>query len=127
MSIKYYGLAKGEEPPDEFCAVRNVNGEPSEYTWYERMSDSERELWVSFTQSDWFAGSEYRKLQAENAKLRELAVLQSVIFKHMSTCPTTDCHVCPVNDECAESVYLEGVLGIDDKETSWRVQCRSKN
>ena len=67
------------------------------------------------------------QLKAENAKLRELAVLLSVIFKHMSTCPTTDCKVCPVSEECAESVYLEGVLGIDDKETSWRVQCRSKN
>ena len=64
---------------------------------------------------------------AENAKLRELAVLQSVIFKHMSTCPTTDCQACPVNDECAESVYLEGVFGIDDKETSWLVQWRSED
>lgn len=66
-------------------------------------------------------------LQAENSMLRELAVLQSVIFKHMSTCPTTDCQVCPVNDECAESVHLEGVLGIDDKETSWLVQWRSED
>ena len=73
MSIKYYRLAKDEELPEEFCAVRDVNGEPSEYTWYERMSNFERELWVLFTQSEsgWFAGSEYRKLQAENAKLRE--------------------------------------------------------
>ena len=70
--IKYYQLAKNEELPDEFCAVRDIGGEPSEYTWYERMSDSERELWVPFTQSDWFAGSEYRKLQVNNAKLREL-------------------------------------------------------
>lgn len=70
--IKYYRLAKNEELPDEFCAVRDIGGEPSEYTWYERMSDSERELWVPFTQSDWFAGSEYRKLQVNNAKLREL-------------------------------------------------------
>ena len=72
MSIKYYHLAKDEEPPEEFCAVRDVNGEPSEYTWYERMSEFERELWVQFNKSDWFAGSEYRKLQADNAKLREL-------------------------------------------------------
>lgn len=70
---------------------------------------------------------EVRELRDENAKLRELTVLQSVIFKHMSTCPTTDCQVCPVNDECAESVYLEGVLGIDDKETSWLVQWRSED
>ena len=32
--IKYYQLAKGEEPPDEFCAVRDIGGEPSEYTFY---------------------------------------------------------------------------------------------
>ena len=34
MSIKYYRLAKDEEPPDEFCAVRDIGGEPSEYTFY---------------------------------------------------------------------------------------------
>lgn len=34
MSIKYYQLAKDEELPDEFCAVRDVGGEPSEYTFY---------------------------------------------------------------------------------------------
>ena len=44
--IKYYQLAKGEELPDEFCAVRDINGEPSEYTFYVP--------------------------EAENAKLREL-------------------------------------------------------
>lgn len=32
--IKYYQLAKSEEPPDEFCAVRDIGGEPSEYTFY---------------------------------------------------------------------------------------------
>lgn len=32
--IKYYRLAKGEELPDEFCAVRDIDGEPSEYTFY---------------------------------------------------------------------------------------------
>ena len=30
MSIKYYHLAKDEELPDEFCAVRDIGGEPSE-------------------------------------------------------------------------------------------------
>lgn len=34
MSIKYYRLAKGETPPEEFCAVRDVGGEPSEYVFY---------------------------------------------------------------------------------------------
>lgn len=32
--IKYYQLAKSEEMPDEFCAVRDVGGEPSEYVFY---------------------------------------------------------------------------------------------
>ena len=35
MSIKYYQLAKGEELPEEFCAVRDIGGEPSEYVFYE--------------------------------------------------------------------------------------------
>ena len=34
MSIKYYHLAQNEEPPDEFCAIRDVSGEPSEYVFY---------------------------------------------------------------------------------------------
>ena len=34
MSIKYYRLAKDEEPPEEFCAVRDMGGEPSEYAFY---------------------------------------------------------------------------------------------
>lgn len=32
--IKYYQLKEDEELPDEFCAVKDVNGEPSEYTFY---------------------------------------------------------------------------------------------
>lgn len=39
MSIKYYRLAKGETPPEEFCAVRDVGGEPSEYVFYVPESD----------------------------------------------------------------------------------------
>ena len=66
-------------------------------------------------------------LVEQNAKLRKLVVLQSVIFKHMSTCRTTDCQVCPVKEECAEFVHLEGILGIDDKETSWLVQWRNED
>ena len=34
MSIKYYHLAKDETPPEEFCAIKDVGGEPSEYTFY---------------------------------------------------------------------------------------------
>ena len=32
--IKYYQLAKDETPPEEFCAVRDIGGEPSEYMFY---------------------------------------------------------------------------------------------
>ena len=64
------------------------------------------------------------QLKAENAKLRELVALWSVINKHMSLCATTDCGQCPVREECEESVYLEGLLGIDSKGLSWRVQER---
>jgi hypothetical protein len=34
VSIKYYALAKGEEPPEEFCAIRHENGEPCDYHFY---------------------------------------------------------------------------------------------
>lgn len=63
-------------------------------------------------------------LDDENTKLRELVVSWSVINKHMSLCATTDCGQCPVREECEESVYLEGLLGIDPKGLSWRVQKR---
>ena len=73
MSIKYYHLANGEELPEEFCAVRDVGGEPEEYTWYEHMDELDHYLWKAFRNSDWIAMSEYRKLMDENAKLREFA------------------------------------------------------
>lgn len=60
----------------------------------------------------------------ENHKLRELVALWMVIDKHMSLCAITDCRQCPVREECEKSVYLEGLLGIDPKELSWRVQER---
>lgn len=64
------------------------------------------------------------RLVVENAKLRELVALWIVINKHMSLCATTVCEQCPVRKECGESVYLEGLLGIDPKWLSWRVQER---
>lgn len=72
--IKYYRLMAGDELPDEFCVVRDVNGEPEEYTWYEPVDSFDRELWDIFKKSDWVAASEYRKLKTENTKLRELVV-----------------------------------------------------
>ena len=67
------------------------------------------------------------ELCEENEKLRKLSILQSVLFKRMSACPTTDCQVCPVKEECAEFVHLEGILGIDDKMASWHVQWRNED
>lgn len=64
------------------------------------------------------------RFESENTKLRELVALWIVIDKHMSLCATTDCGQCPVREECGESVYLEGLLGIDPKGLSWRVQER---
>lgn len=55
--IKYYQLTKGEELPDEFCAVKDVDGEPSEYTFYVP--------------------------EAENAKLKELAKLMHETIKDL--------------------------------------------
>jgi len=34
MSIKYYHLAKDEELPEEFCAIRDESGEPNGYVFY---------------------------------------------------------------------------------------------
>lgn len=53
MSIKYYHLAKDEALPDEFCAVRDVGGEPSEYVFYvpeaenARLRELIRDLWLT--------------------------------------------------------------------------------
>lgn len=62
--IKYYTLKPGEEPPDEFCAVSNVNGEPRRYTFYGITCN------MPSTVSD--RNDEIRALKTENAKLREL-------------------------------------------------------
>lgn len=53
MSIKYYQLAKDEELPDEFCAVRDVGGEPSEYTFY--VPESEVTKLRELVRDMWFA------------------------------------------------------------------------
>ena len=66
-------------------------------------------------------------LMRENAKLRELVSILSVINKNMSQCSVTDCNQCPVSNECSESVHLEGLLGIDTREISWRVQWRNED
>lgn len=97
--IKYYQLAKDEELPDEFCAVRDVGGEPSEYTFYvpeaenaklreqtellvtllrndcdiEASWDGLRKFWyIGLTESGCLMRDRACKAEAKNAKLREL-------------------------------------------------------
>jgi len=40
--IRCYQLGKDEELPDEFCAVKDVSGEPSEYTFYRPETENEK-------------------------------------------------------------------------------------
>lgn len=79
MAIKYYHLAKDEELPDEFCAVRDVGGEPSDYTFYvpeaenaklrERVDDLEELVnGKRYIPQEW-----YQLATTENADLRKLA------------------------------------------------------
>lgn len=79
MSIKYYHLAKDETPPEEFCAIRDVGGEPSEYMFYVP--------------------------EAENAKLRELCVkaLEWLRWAGGITCPPE------VPDEFADELRKLGL------------------
>lgn len=64
--IKYYQLAKDEELPDEFCAVKDVGGEPSEYTFYVPESEVIKLLKRITTQK--------QTIQAYRDELRKLGV-----------------------------------------------------
>lgn len=60
MSIKYYRLAKDEELPDEFCAVMDVDGEPSEYVFY--VPDAENAKLRELVRDIWrFTGAACKK------------------------------------------------------------------
>lgn len=84
MSIKYYHLAKDEELPEEFCAVRDIGGEPSEYTFYVPESENAklREL-VNDMRACFRIGAErdgvskqwcYELFDSYTDKLRELGI-----------------------------------------------------
>ncbi len=119
--IKYYQLAKGEELPDEFCAVRDVGGEPSEYTFYapeaanaklrEQMErlvtllrndcdidaswDGLRKFWsIGLTEDGCLMRDRACKAEAENAKLREL--LEVVLQCAGETKRDKGCDACPM-------------------------------
>ena len=66
--IKYYQLAKDEELPDEFCAIKYVGGEPSEYTFYAPEAENAK-LRHDLEE----ANNQAEEVCIENAKLRELA------------------------------------------------------
>lgn len=68
MSIKYYHLAKDETPPKEFCAIRDIGGEPSEYTFYAPEAENAklRQQLADVTES-------MGRVEERCAKLRELA------------------------------------------------------
>lgn len=99
MSIKYYHLAKDEELPEEFCAIRDEGGEPNGYVFYvpesevaklreqtERLVtllrndcdidaswDGLRRFWsIGLTENGCLMRDRACKAEAENAKLREL-------------------------------------------------------
>lgn len=80
--IKYYQLKTGEDLPSEFCAVRDEDGEPSEYTFY--VPESENDELRELLQRTWDVSQNDDPLESVNvrnelseleidAKLRELA------------------------------------------------------
>lgn len=85
MSIKYYRLAKDEEPPEEFCAVRDVGGEPSEYVFY-------------------VPEAENAKLRDENSMLRKYASKALSAISYCDCCPYVDCgcdtETVPMHEGC---------------------------
>ena len=81
--IKYYQLAKDEELPDEFCAVRDIDGEPSEYTFY--VPEAENAKLRELVRDMWFWGYEghmdgksqewqMKHIDGVLARMRELGV-----------------------------------------------------
>ncbi len=78
MSIKYYHLAKDETPPEEFCAIRDVGGEPSEYMFY--VPEDENAKLRKLVQGLWFA-AQYLGMNPDGAtgsgfarQMRELGI-----------------------------------------------------
>ena len=72
--IKYYRLAENEEAPDEFCAIRDRDGEPSEYIFYvpdpdnEKLHKANEELLIDVD----LMNCRLRARADENANLQEL-------------------------------------------------------
>ena len=134
MSIKYYRLAKDEEPPEEFCAVKDVGGEPSEYVFYVQESenaklreqmerlvtllrvdcdidaswDGLRRFWsIELTESGCLMRDRACKAEAENDKLRELV-------RHLRECTRHNvCAVCEYADDVCDFDYDMRELGVD--------------
>lgn len=126
MSIKYYQLAKDEELPDEFCAVRDVGGEPSEYTFYvpedentnlrERITTQKQTIESYRDESrEWREVADHA--QVENAKLRgqyEAAIddYRSEVAKLRELCG----YLLPFAKSCGAEHPLMRELGIEVDE-----------
>lgn len=121
MSIKYYQLAKDEELPDEFCAVRDVGGEPSEYTFYvpevenaklreqadfEHFQLGEMKRAACMMLDDFVAlKNRNARLATEYAKLRKyVCKALSAISSYCDCCPYVDCgcdtETVPLHEGC---------------------------
>lgn len=80
--IKYYKLRKGEDLPSEFCAVRDKNGEPSEYTFYvpesevAKLRELARDMLETLYWGDYYLKQTGRTFQPSRyeARMRELGV-----------------------------------------------------
>lgn len=53
------------------------------------------------------------RYKAENDDLRRLANIDAKLFFLMNQCPSVKCDMCEARHLCEESVYLEGLYGID--------------
>lgn len=122
MNIKYYRLAKDEEPPEEFCAVRDIGGEPSEYVFYvpeSEVAKLRKKADMLQWNSDCFIkiyGSWKRlrasvpHLERENAKLRR--VIESEIHCMSGVCKGCVAYRPAEDGWCDQQVWLEE-LGIE--------------
>lgn len=67
MSIKYYHLAKDEELPEEFCAIRDEGGEPNSYVFYvpesevAKLRELVQKMMRFFEDGDWCVKYEVEK------------------------------------------------------------------
>lgn len=101
--IKYYQLSKDEELPDEFCAVKDIGGEPSEYTFYVPEAEN-----AKLQASNEVIAEDHAVLCEQNAKLRELAqrmwrLERFGCYGCRRECEADSCYA----SDCKEAVEIE--------------------